>query len=66
MLVWGFSSYSKNFHSYGIVTISGEGQQILTYARHLWSLSSEGSLQCQGISVYNGHPPGPVTITPIA
>ena len=24
----------------------GEEMQILTYARHLWSLSSEGSLAC--------------------
>ena len=36
----------ENFHSYGDVTITGEGLQILTYARHSWSLSSEGSLAC--------------------
>ena len=36
----------KIFHSYGNVTIAGEGLQILTYARHTWSLSSEGSLTC--------------------
>ena len=29
--------------------------QILTYARHSWPLSSEGSLLCHGTSVYNGH-----------
>ena len=34
----------ENFHSYGDVTITGEGLQILTHARHLWPLSSEGSL----------------------
>ena len=34
------------FHSYGDVTITGEGLQILTFARHSWSLSSEGSLSC--------------------
>ena len=34
------------FHSYGDVTIAGEGLQMLTYARHAWSLSSEDSLTC--------------------
>ena len=34
------------FHSYGDVTITGEGLQILTYARHSWPLSSDGSLAC--------------------
>ena len=29
------------FCSYGNVTITGEGLQILTYARHVWPLSSE-------------------------
>ena len=31
------------FHSYGDVTITGEGLQILTYVRHSLSLSGEGS-----------------------
>ena len=35
------------FHSYGDVTITGEGLQILTYTRHLWPLWSESSLACQ-------------------
>ena len=26
--------------------MTGEGLQILTYAQHLWPLSSEGSLAC--------------------
>ena len=30
----GLSSHSRIFHSYGDVTITGEGLQILTYARH--------------------------------
>ena len=38
------SSHSSIFHSYGDVTITGEGIQFLTYARHSWHLSSEGSL----------------------
>ena len=35
-----------NFYSYGDVTITDEGLQILTYARHSSPLSSEGSLAC--------------------
>ena len=35
----------QNF-SHRDVTITGQGLQILTYARHLWSLNSEGSLAC--------------------
>ena len=46
---------SKIFHSYGKVTITGEGLQILTYARHLWPLSSEGSLACHTYCD-TGHP----------
>ena len=34
------SSHSRMFHSYGDVTIAGEGLQIFTYARHSWTLSS--------------------------
>ena len=46
MFIWSFSSHSRIFHSYGGVTIAGEELQILTYARHSWPLSSEGSLTC--------------------
>ena len=49
LFVWGFSSHSRMFHSYGDVTITDEGLQILTYARHprpLNSEGSEGSLAC--------------------
>ena len=35
---------TTDFHSFGDVT--GEGLQILTYDRHSWPLSSEGSLTC--------------------
>ena len=41
-----FIAHWRIFHSYGDVTIAGEGLQILTYARHPWPLSSEGSLMC--------------------
>ena len=34
------------FPSFGDVTIVGEGQQILAYARHSCPLSNEGSLAC--------------------
>ena len=44
LFVWGFSSHSKIFHSFGDVTITSGGLQILTYARHSWPLSSDGSL----------------------
>ena len=38
---WSFSSDSRIFHSYGDVTIAGEGLHNLIYARHSWSLSSK-------------------------
>ena len=44
--LWGFTSHSIIFQSYGDVTITGEGLQILTYARHSLPLSFEGSLAC--------------------
>ena len=34
LFVWSFSSHSKSIHSFGDVTIAGEGLQILTYAWH--------------------------------
>ena len=46
LFVWGLLSHSRIFHSYGDVTITGEGLQILTYVAHSWPLSSEGSLAC--------------------
>ena len=36
------SSHSRIFHSFGDVTFAGEGLQILSYAQHLWPLSSKG------------------------
>ena len=41
-----FLSHSRIFHSFGEVNTFGEGQPILTYARHLWPLSTEGSIAC--------------------
>ena len=46
LFAWVLSSHSRIFHPYGDVTITGERLQILTYARHSWPLSSEGSLAC--------------------
>ena len=43
LFVWSFPSHSRIFHSFENVTIAGEGLQILTYARHSWQLSIEGS-----------------------
>ena len=64
--VWSFSSHSIFFHSFGDITIAGEGLQILTYARHLWRFFSVLHLRWHGASVYNGHLRGPVTLTPNA
>ena len=50
LFVWGFSSHSRIFHSYGDVTITGERLQILTFTRHSWPLSIEGSLACHTYS----------------
>ena len=50
LFVCGFTSYSRIFHSYGGVTITGEGLHILTYTRHSWPLSSVGSLACHTYS----------------
>ena len=44
LFVWRFSFHSRIIHLFRDVTIAGEGLQILTYARHLWPLISEGSL----------------------
>ena len=54
-MFWSFLSHSRIFHSFWHVTIAGEGLQILTYARHLWPLSSAGSLACHKYC-YTGHP----------
>ena len=72
LFIWGFSSHLRIFQSYGDVTMTGEGLLILTYARHLWPLNSEGSLACHTYcmwhraSFYNGHLQRPVRLTPIA
>ena len=46
LFVWSSSSDTRIFYSFGDVTISGEELQILTFARPLWPLSSEGFLSC--------------------
>ena len=51
------------FHSYGDVNITGEGLQILTYARHFWPFSNESSLACHTYCD-TGHPF--IMVTPIA
>ena len=49
-----FSSHSRIF-AHGDVTITGEGMQILTDARHIWPLNSEGSFACH-TCCDTGHP----------
>ena len=46
MFIWSLYSHSRIFHSYGNVTNTGEGLQILTYDQHICPLSREGSLSC--------------------
>ena len=46
LFVWGFSTHSRIFQSFGDVTIGGKILQILTYARHSWPLSSQGPWTC--------------------
>ena len=41
LFVWSVSLTLENFHSFGDVTIVGEGLQILTYAWQFWPLRSE-------------------------
>ena len=41
LFVCGFLSNTGISHLYGGVTMTGEGLQILTYARQLWSLNIE-------------------------
>ena len=55
LFVWGFSSHSRTFPSYGDINITSEWLQILTYTRHLWPLRSEGSLACHTYCD-TGHP----------
>ena len=55
LFVWDFSSHLRFFNSYGDLTITSEGLQILTDARHSSTLSSEGSLACHTFHD-TGHP----------
>ena len=51
----GVFRHSRIFYSYGDVTITDEGLQFLTYARHSRPLNNEGSLACH--TYYDtGHP----------
>ena len=55
LFVFVFFVPFENFHSYGEVTITCEGLQIMTNARLSWPLSSEDSLACHTYSD-TGHP----------
>ena len=56
----------QNFFLFVCIGFFTQFMQILTYAWHLWPLSSEGSLACHTYRapIHNGHLRGPVTITP--
>ena len=44
LFVWGFSSHSRIFHSYGDVIITSEELQVLNCTRRSWLLSNQGFL----------------------
>ena len=70
----GISSHSRIFHTFGDVTITGEGRATnfdlysALMAIEQWGFFSVPHLLWHGLSVYNGHLRGPVTLThtPIA
>ena len=51
----GFSSYSRMFHTYGDISITDNRLKKFSYARQLWTLSSEGFLECHS-HCDTGHP----------
>ena len=64
LVLWSLSSHSSIFHSYGDVTIAGEGLQILTIEQ--WGIFSVSHALRHGPTIYNGHLRGSVTLTPNA
>ena len=60
-----FSFHSKIFHSFGDVTITGGGLQILPMF-DTYGFFSVAHLLWHGPILYNGHLRGPVTLTPVA
>ena len=64
LFFWRLRPTSKFLQSYGGVTITGEGLQILSYTRHSLPLSIEGSLArhtfCDTGHPFKGHLRGPV------
>ena len=57
----GFFVPLENFYSYGDVTNTGEGLQILNDL-----CSTLKTIEQYRLIVYNGHLRGPVTLTPMA
>ena len=66
VIVWGFSSHSRNFRSYGDVTIASEVLCSALMAIEQLGLFNVPHLLWHEASVYNGHLRRPVTITPNA
>ena len=73
LFVWrgGGSSHSKIFHSFGDFTIVGERLQKFhlcsaVMAIEQWGFFNVSHLLWHGLTVYNGHLRGPLTLTPIA
>ena len=67
VLFWSLSSHSRIVHSYVIVTITGEGLQIVTmFGTHgHWAVRVLQRATPTVTSVNNGHLRGPVTFTHI-
>ena len=70
LFVWGFSSHSRTFHSYGNVTnirwrVAKFDLCSALMAIEQWGFISVPYLQWHGTFVYNGLLRGPVTLTPI-
>ena len=55
LFLCGLSYHSRISNSYGDVNFTDEGLQTMTYTRHSWLLSSEGSLACHTY-FDTGHP----------
>ena len=65
---WSLSSHSRIVHSYGVVTITGEGLQIVTMLgpHGHWAVGILQRAKPTVTSVNNGHLRGPMTLTHIA
>ena len=64
LFVWGFSSHSRNFHSFGDVTVTDEGILSALKTIKQRGILSVPYLLWDGPTLYNGHLQGSVTLEP--